>query len=136
MWTEMTIQLEIKKKDETEHLPIKNIYIYEIYHKCKSILPLNKQKIIKNQRLIKKDIFQAIKIKYTVRTVSKSNIDITEKDKIDIPITQIHGLCSFFSSFTLNLCTCCCFLFLSRCCLRLGLSSSESCVIYQFKSKR
>jgi hypothetical protein len=22
-----------KKKDETEHLPIKNIYIYEIYHK-------------------------------------------------------------------------------------------------------
>ena len=57
----MTIQLENKKNDETEHLPIKNIYINKTYHKCKSILPLNKK--ASQIRITKKIFYQAINVK-------------------------------------------------------------------------
>jgi hypothetical protein len=93
MWTEMTIQLEIKKKMK-QNTSLSRISTYMKYITRVFNHWINKKS--STIRLIKKNIFQAIKIKYNVRTVSKSNIDITEKDKIDIPITQIHGLCSFF----------------------------------------
>ena len=78
------------------------------YHKCKTkVFHHWTNKKSSKIRDWSKQIVQAIKWRkkyHTVRTVLKSNIEIAEKDKIDIPSTQIHGLCSFFLLLLLWIC--------------------------------